>query len=75
MEYFSFQVTLTYVEAANVKNDHSDLRVDGLVLLVDQRAVIHLAVNEYRASHQLYYCNLSMILYRNMTVLLFSTTD
>lgn len=44
MQYFSFQVTLTYVEAANVKNDHSDLRVDGLVLLVDQRAVIHLAV-------------------------------
>lgn len=68
MEYFSFQATLTYVEAANVKNDNSDLRVDGLVLLVDQRAVIHLVVNEYRASHQLCYCNLFMILYRNMKI-------
>lgn len=68
MEYFSFQATLTYIEAANVKNDHSDLRVDGLVLLVDQRTVIHLVVNKYRASHQLYYCNLFMNLFRNMNI-------
>lgn len=41
-KYVSTLVSLTYVEAANVENDHSDLRVDGLVLLVDQRAVVHL---------------------------------
>lgn len=66
MNCFSFQVTLTYVEAANVENDHSELGVDGLILLVDKRAVIHL--KEYRASHQLHYCNLFIILYRNVTI-------
>lgn len=36
----------TYIEAADVENNHSDLRVDGLVLLVHQRAVVHLEREE-----------------------------
>lgn len=43
-KWFSTRIGLTYVEAANVENDHFDLRVDGLVLRVDERAVVHLEV-------------------------------
>lgn len=43
---------LTYVEAADVENDHLDLGVDGLVLLVDQQAVVHLQVE-----NMLFYLN------------------
>lgn len=36
----------TYVEATDVENDDSDLRVDGLVLLMNQWAVVHLDVKK-----------------------------
>lgn len=43
---------LTYVEAADVENNHPDLGVDGLVLLVDERAVVHLERKEAELKEQ-----------------------